>query len=261
MRKKARNAGLSYVTKKGKVVKERTVGEPCSCKRQCLALVPQEERHSLNEEFWGLCDYDRQNDMLAKMVDVEPVKRHTVGEMENHKRKRTYVFTIKGQRVCKVFFLSTLAISEMRVRTVLEKLDAGTCLPQNDQRGRTLGTNKLNDTVVRKAIEHIDSFPRVPAHWCRANTKKEYLEATLTKENMFRLYLERCKEEGDIPVSKTIYMEILIKKNIGFHSPKKDSCWCVFFHELSEEEQELKKSKYEDHIAMKNLAKDEKDRD
>jgi len=47
------NAGLPYHTLKGTLVKEKTVGELCTCKRNCIDLVPQEERIRLHQEFWS----------------------------------------------------------------------------------------------------------------------------------------------------------------------------------------------------------------
>lgn len=81
---------------------------------------------------------------------------------------------------------------------------------------------------MRPLREHIDSFPRVPAHWCRANTQKEYLEASLNKSSMYQLYLDFCKEKDETPVGKTTYMEELIKKTLGFTHQRKTAV-SVFF--------------------------------
>lgn len=263
-RKKLRNSGLSYVTKTGKTQPNKTVGGPCNCKNECWLLVPDEERLQVFEKFWGLANFDRQNDMIAAMVHREAVKRRRGADQchSDFPRKNcTFHFHVNSKKVCKVFFLQTLAITEKRVRTVMGKLVDGNVVPESDKRGRHLGKNKLPGSVISHAVEHIESFPRVPAHWCRANTKKEYLEATLNKETMFKLYLEYCAKNKYQPVGKTTYMEIIIKKNIGFHTPKKDSCWCVFFHELPINEQERREDEYKNHILMKNLAKEEKERD
>lgn len=36
--------------------------------------------------------------------------------------------------------------------------------------------------------QHINSFPRVEAHYCRKDTKKEYLDSELSLAEMYMLY-------------------------------------------------------------------------
>ncbi|KAK5642408.1 hypothetical protein RI129_008575 [Pyrocoelia pectoralis] len=110
---------------------------------------------------------------------------------------------------------------------------------------------------------HIDLFPRIPSHWCRKDTSKEYLEAHLNKEIMYRLYVEYCQEKQSKPVSKTVYKEAIIKKNIGFYHPRKDQCWCYNYKENNDEGKSTAKTKeeYELHIRRKNAADEQKKTD
>jgi hypothetical protein len=110
-------------------------------------------------------------------------------------------------------------------------------------------------------LQHINSFPRVPAHWCRKDTKKEYLESILNRERMYSLYLEFCEEKKAKPVCKTTYKETLIKLNIGFHVPRKDQCWCHEFESLPSSEKEARQVEYEIHIKRKKATNDEKESD
>lgn len=101
---------------------------------------------------------------------------------------------------------------------------------------------------------HIDKFPKVmPAHWCRKDSSKHYLEDNLNKEIMYSLYLDFCKENNRKPVGKTFYKEKLFEKNVGFHTPKKDACWRYFYDKLSQEEKESCKKEFEERTRRKTL--------
>ncbi len=101
-------------------------------------------------------------------------------------------------------------------------------------------------------------FPEFhPSHWCRRDTSKEYLEANLNKEIVYKLYLECCQETQNKRVSKTIYKEAIIKKNIGFYHPRKDQCWCYNFNDDDTAEGNVTgrtKEEYDLHVKRKNAA-------
>lgn len=160
------------------------------------------------------------------------------------------------------FFLNTLCISEKKLRVAMLKGDrAPNFVPSPDKRGKHVPHNIAHPERILHMEAHIDSFPRVPAHWCRKDTKKEYIEATLNKEKMYRLYEEHCKETDMIPLKKTMYREKFIAKNIGIFTPRKDQCWCHNYEQLKEEDREERREEYEQHIHRKNLANTEKEAD
>lgn len=66
------------------------------------------------------------------------------------------------------------------------------------------------------------------------------------------------------PLSKTIYKEAIIKKNIGFYHPRKDQCWC--YNYKKNDIDEINKTgktleEYELHIRRKNAADEQKKSD
>ncbi|CAG9760244.1 unnamed protein product [Ceutorhynchus assimilis] len=146
------------------------------------------------------------------------------------------------------------------LRTAMEKANRNVAgIPSPYKRGKHDPGVKHNNDTITFAEYHIDSFPRVPARWCRKDTKKEYLESILNKEKMYTLYKENCSELKQKCISKTTYRELLIKKNIGFHIPKKDQCWCHHFEQLKENEKTAEKlHDYEIHIRRKIAAMEEK---
>lgn len=148
------------------------------------------------------------------------------------------------------------------VRTAIEKARRGVCeIISPDKRGRHVPSNKYDNLKIQFAKDHIDMFPAVPSHWCRKDTKKIYLEPTLNREKLYQLYKEHCMENNNIPICKTSYKELILEKNIDFHRPRKDQCWCHKFEQLSEEEQKEKQEEYEEHVNRKDYAKEEKKAD
>jgi hypothetical protein len=84
-------------------------------------------------------------------------------------------------------------------------------------------------------MQHIQSFPRVESHYCRARTSKEYLEDGLNLSRMYELFLQqrqRAAKDDTVnvgtfkePVSKAMYSHIFNTEfNIAFHVPKSDRC-------------------------------------
>ena len=109
------------------------------------------------------------------------------------------------------------------IRVALAKSGRSTIrAPSPDRQGRHGPSNKLPEVAIVAMDNHIDSFSRGPTYWCRRDTSKEYLESQLNKEIMYKLYLEYCQKTQNKAVSKAIYKEANIKKNIGFYHPRKD---------------------------------------
>lgn len=51
----------------------------------------------------------------------------------------------------------------------------------------------------------------MPSHYCRASLSKEYLAADLNLSKMYDLYVEKCAENGVVPVKSLNYRNILIQ--------------------------------------------------
>lgn len=73
---------------------------------------------------------------------------------------------------------------------------------------------------VKEVKAHIESFPVVDSHYCRASSGKKYLESALNIPKMYSLY----KQTTQAPVSEWIYRNIFNEFNISFFKPKKDQC-------------------------------------
>lgn len=234
-----------------------------NCLYKCSNLINAEGRQILCRDFWELSNIQRQRDYIVARVNAHASVRTRV-EQSRRKFSHEYFFIYLSRkyRVCKKFFLSTLNISEKMMRTALTKANRSIAnVPSPDCRGKHPPGIKLPQNVITLTEKHIDSFPTVPAHWCRKDSNKVYLESILNKESMFSFYLEFCKDRGIKPVSKTLYREILIQKNIGFYHPRKDQCWCYGFEENNVENRPNKQNEYELHKKRKDAANSAKKED
>ncbi|CAF4948439.1 unnamed protein product [Pieris macdunnoughi] len=264
IRKTKKNCGETYISRQGKNLPAKKCGnENCKCQRACHTKIDNSTRKNIHLSFWGLGSIERQRDFIvSNVVSTEA----TGSRVANSRRKFTlnYSFKINSEtvNVCQPFFLRTLDISDKMVRTALKKARRGVGnIPSPDKRGHHIPCNKFSEDNIKFANDHIDSFPKVPSHWCRKDTKKIYLETILNKEKMYELYKQQCLEKHKKPIGKTSYKELILNKNIGFHKPRKDQCWCNKYEQLTEEEQKAKQEEYEEHVNRKYYAQEEKTSD
>ena len=109
-------------------------------------------------------------------------------------------------------------------------------------------------------IAHINSFPVIDSHYCRAKTNKKHVQPGLNIERMYYLYKSHCSEKG-LPFVKSSYYRHVFNTefNIGFHVPKTDRC--EKYEEIkvkkneklpvSEEEEKAHKSHLAEKVAMR----------
>lgn len=138
-----------------------------------------------------------------------------------------YFFIVNGEsiQVCKPFYLGTLSISQKPVYTAHNTKNVLTNTPAQDQRGKNNNSRRVPDGNPVLARQHIESFPTVESHYCRANTKRKYLGSHLSISKMYELYQEKCATESLPPVRKSLYYKIFnTEYNMGFHIPKSDRC-------------------------------------
>ena len=88
-------------------------------------------------------------------------------------------------RVCKSFYLSTLVISQRMVYNFNQKKNELTGMLKPDGRGKHNKDANVSDEQKNGVISHIDSFPVIEYHYCRAKTNKKYLEAGLSIQKMY----------------------------------------------------------------------------
>ena len=239
----------------------RQLKPPCShCRRKCSTIFSDTSRKSIFDIFWGMGSKKGRRDFIASHVHMEKKARArgTPG-----RRKSTIAYTLPNDhgsvvQVCQTMFLNTLDVSEKMVHYNLSNAKHDMVTPKK----RPTPQNKTADEVLDDVIKHIDSFPRVESHYCRADSKKEYLEASLNLKEMYRLYLKKQESENKNPCSEFIYRQVFNEQfNIAFHHPNKDICGACTKFSLSSNLTAVQQNEHEAHIRRKVQARESKDRD
>lgn len=107
-------------------------------------------------------------------------------------------------------------------------------------------------------IAFIDSIPKLPSHYCRADSKKLYLEENFkNKTELYDLYEKHCEEQQISPLSICSFMKAMQEMNISIHRPKKDQCDLCCAHKVGN----ISEEEYRIHLAKKDQARNEKAKD
>lgn len=257
------NSGKQYISRLGKHHAAKSVKPACNnCKFNCSNLINPDQRIKLFTEFYALADKQRQRNFMNKcMVFVEPKQKRNANAKRN--KNIAYYFEIDSKRirVCKPFFKSTLDLSNCALTTTIKKNQNGFLEPE--KRGVKEPTNKTKEALILDVKAHIDSIPRMPSHYCRARTTKEYVEGSLNLTMLYNLYVEQCKTSDKPFVTKSIYSKIFNEEyNISFFKPKKDLCnFCTEFENMSPSDQANNRSKHDQHRNDIALSRVEKQQD
>ncbi|XP_033103438.1 uncharacterized protein LOC117106195 [Anneissia japonica] len=251
----ARNKGLEYTTRKGKVVQARKIiYHRCGrCVNKCNIVLSDDDRDTIFRNYWIMGDRQRQRDYIANHVCVKKNSRKTPGSRRN--MTLHYYFTVRDKRVkvCKAVFLKTLCIGEKTVTyTISHRSETG----QSAKDGRCSkppGIKKpdlLRDTVK----SHINSFPALASHYARSGTTGKYLDHNLNIRKMHSLYMENYEGDRTKQVKESYYRSVFVSEfNLFFHKPKKDKCsFCVSYENSSHEEKQAQQADYDAHHQRKN---------
>ena len=256
--KRCRTSGLEYISssKSKKVFKAKSLGPPCNekCRLQCYSKIAEEDRKTNFSDYWKLSDLQRQRDFLLKCIEtITPqyqYKRLNSKRASNH----AFYFSIRDTkfRVCKMFFKSTLAITDRPIRTVIQKqtliTTKGIITPEN--RGKHYHHYHIDNDVKNGVRMHINSVPRIESHYCRKDSSREYIEGGKTVAQLHRDYVAICKESNKPYANYLMYCRIFNDEfKISFHTPKKDQCGdCVSYEIASAEVKETLKDDYDTHL-------------
>ncbi|GFO18371.1 hypothetical protein PoB_004487600 [Plakobranchus ocellatus] len=265
-----RQSGQEYISiKSGKLVSKRSVQniKDCSnCKYKCREKISAEEQTNINRMFWSLSDVEK-NHFYSQYTQRSVIARSRAVTNEKPKLYSYQYFLRAGstavkEQVCKVFFLSTLDVSQRRVSYFYEHkrcVETGAPLPPKS--GKNI-KNKIGDDLLGEVRNHIRSFPRVPSHYCRESSKREYLEKSLNLSKMYGLYKASCEEKGIEAVKQHKYAEIFNNDfNIGFIAPKKDRCDKCELGRVNPNMQGNEKDLLDLHVSNYKLTVAERERD
>ena len=258
MRKKRRNNGEEYISRKGKKVeaRKRKIHKCGTCKHNCNTVLNEDTREKLFHEYWQLGCYERQRDFISYHVKEKGTRKAIPGSRKS--KTLSYFLTINQEQVqvCKPTFLSTLGIGEKAIyHTVNHRSENG--ISGHDRRGGKKPNHSTSADVLNEIREHIKFFPTVESHYCRSSSQKTYLEQNLNLVKMYELYVEHCGETGKTPAKICMYRKVFNEDfNIAFHKPKKDLCSKCFTYDNSSEEKKAElKEDYIEHQKRKEQAR------
>lgn len=270
------NAGVEHCNRKGKIIKAKNLGPPCTdkCRMKCIDKFNNDVRKTIFDLYWGLGTHTRQRDFITKYIKIIEKKQITISIASQSRRKksRKYYLPINNLeiQVCQKMFLQTLAISDKVVDNVCKRLITSPVL-NKDMRGKHSNRPLSIKEDVKNAIrKHINSFPIVDSHYVSENTAKKYLESGLCISKMYRLYLKWILDEpltnsNNSVINATLrqYTDIFNTEfNLSFFKPKKDQCDVCKVYKLACPEEKLKqKDLYDEHLLNKSSARKLKNED
>ncbi|XP_075976955.1 uncharacterized protein LOC142977119 [Anticarsia gemmatalis] len=232
VRKLQHQRGEAYISRRGKFVPERQIRttKDClkSCKYKCSEKISDADREQIFKAFYSL-NANEKRFFLLSTTERYYTRRN---RCDIHKRKYCfkYFFQLKSDRhtVCKKFYLGTLAISQKPIYNVhMKKTDVNT--PKPDGRGHNkASTHALPIEVKDRVRKHICSFTTVDSkpiiQHCK---KKQYLDPSLSKVQMYNMYVSECSRENSVPVKESMYRKIVNTEfNICFRKVKTESQLC-----------------------------------
>jgi hypothetical protein len=192
---------------------------------KCALHFSNSDGVRIHKHFWNQSDNEKNTFYAA-------TKAETKTKVENSRRKFNYKYyfmkndsiTSEKIRFCKQFYLSTLQISDKRIEYFYNKIEKNNGACFDDLRGKC-SKQKTPQEDFDYIKDHINSFQKVPSHFCRASSTKQYLESGLSLTKMFEMYQEKCRHSNRMCLKSSMYRNIFNKEfNLAFHVPKKDRC-------------------------------------
>lgn len=139
-------------------------------------------------------------------------------------------------------------------------------VPKADERGK-YDREEIGLLVPEEAREiirtHIRSFPTIPSHCCRRDSKIGYLGPELESiAQMHRLYQEECKKQEKPYYGIWLYQKIFHEFNLGSFQPKSDQCsTCCAYANAGPIQKAEMEADYEAHLKRTESARQQKQTD
>lgn len=237
--------------------------ETCTskCRLKCFDNIKEDERYNLFKAYWGLSNLELQRAFIRScMMEVQPRYRYSNAQNPRLPNNAFY-FTLDGKkiRVCKLFFINTLDITDRQLRTVKSKTNSHGIV-EPERRGKHDKKKRVDPELLQSIRNHIESIPRVESHYLRATTNREYISDSKTIWDLWTDFNNDQKEKSLPQCDYWLYLNTFNKEfNISFFQPKKDRCeTCVAYELAPESTKTLLKSNYDKHLKEKELCRQEK---
>lgn len=248
---------------------ERQLGPRCSSKfclkskeRNCHDVDENKRSDNFNT-FWEDLDWDQKQIYIASLVDVNETQRKVVEESRRLNSSK-YFLKIDNKRVqvCKPFFLSSFGLNEWMVRNWATNNTNG-MIPAKATLNARRKANRppCNKLLAEKAIKDFllkffGDLPKMPSHYCRSRTDKEYIEPNFQSlAELYRYYQMLCTESEKESLSYGFFCDFFKDQKLSLYQPKKDRCDTCEGYDKGN----VTAVEYSEHVLQKNRARQEKD--
>lgn len=263
-RKRDNDGKMRYIQEKSeRILTETQCSKRCRKRaggRRCLD-IDENSRKAIIKQFWRTMDWKEKRVYVMSLVDKHDVAQRTTSRQDS-RRKYSYVYHLKvnGERlmVCKEMFLSTLGLNEKMVynwilsdtpeqRTGIPKKQSAVVSPQPSK-----AREPRHKDTDKNAREYLESLPKVPSHYCRADSKKHYIEPVFGSiAQLHDEYTRKMEEELKPAYGYQKFKNLFNELNLGLYKPKKDLCDTCCGHDAGT----VDDSEYSEHIKRKDEAR------
>ncbi|KAL4714331.1 hypothetical protein ACJJTC_009683 [Scirpophaga incertulas] len=203
---------------------------PCrkECRRKCYEIFNEEERENIWSNFRGLNKQEQRN-YISRHVKKS---KKSIKTKETSRRNNTLTWTLRNNKVCKVFFLNTLGFkNDQTIVTVLKanyrhgivNIDEELAAPE--QRGRAKPWNLFPAEYRHSIREYIEKIRPTVSHYnLKHAPNRRYLPCGVSFTDLYKAYIAHC-DEVEIKRCSWAYFHGIVKEmNLSTSIPKQDNC-------------------------------------
>lgn len=199
--------------------KERQIKMSCHCKLSLkektlkCRVINEEQRKDIFKKFWDMSWGEKRLYIRILTKVVVPQRARDRKRTDKSRRSASLEYHLKiGNellRVCKKMFLHTLDIGEWTVVNWTKNKSqknihrvADDNLENINEENKT-APKKKKEKEVKNLVQFYEELPKMESHYCRASTKKLYLEPIWkSKSDLYDFYKKDwCQQKAIKPVS------------------------------------------------------------
>lgn len=221
------------------------------------ANISEDERCYIFDYFWDLESWEGKKAYLKNLIRIRSIIRRRKSTVDDHKKELGFDCFLPNTnnelvRVCKTFFLSTLGMNNETLSEWIKSINDTVTSPTATRRSKSKKVSEIRASVKSDSVmEWLDILPKMPSHYCRASSKRVYVEDTFrSKTHMFKVYQKWCNRHGKAAAKRKLFISVLKCEKISIFKPRKDQCdTCTAFKEGN-----IEAEVYEEHNQKKEEA-------
>lgn len=189
---------------------------------KCFNKLTDNEKLIAFNKLYQLETKDEQDIYLQSLTERQPVARKRSRNSGGYNKANSYFHFVplnqQRVKVCLAAFLSLHAVTVKRVKRLKKLLETNTT--PRDKRGKSVKSNCLPESEIKRIREHIESFPVKETHY--SNRDYYYLDSRLNVKIMYELFMEK---HPDSKVKYSYYIKYFNEHfALHFGRPQVDRC-------------------------------------